>query len=120
MGFEYIYYIRVKMAEADVDAVSDILVSVQELIRRLKELEALPLETKDIEYMYFENDEADGQVAEAQCMADDVLITDDGRCHMDNIELMKEAGFNVTTGEEDRFGYLRGCIHTAKGFILFG
>lgn len=96
------------------------MASVDELVRRLKELEGLQLDSVDKELAYFENDDADGKVYDVQCMAEDVLITDEGQCNWGNIELVKTAGFNVTPCEQDRFGWLNAYIHTTKGLIVFG
>lgn len=48
------------------------------------------------------------------------LITNDGHCNRNNMRLLKDAGFNVTPGEQDSFGWLTGCIHTKKGIIVYG
>ena len=38
----------------------------------------------------------------------------------DNIHLLKKNGYNVFAGEQDRFGWLTGCIQLKKGIIVFG
>ena len=50
-------------------------------------------------------------------LADDCLTGDDDYY---NIECVKKAGFDVFAGEQDRFGWLTGCIQTKRGVIVFG
>lgn len=38
----------------------------------------------------------------------------------DSIQKIIDAGFNVFPGEQDRFGWLIGCIQLKKGIIVFG
>ena len=35
-------------------------------------------------------------------------------------QLLKAAGFHVSRGEYDSFGWLSGIIHTKKGMIVYG
>lgn len=53
-------------------------------------------------------------------LADELLITKDGRPNFNNITYLKEHGFNVFPGDKDSFGWLTGCIRTKKGIIVFG
>jgi hypothetical protein len=48
------------------------------------------------------------------------LITSEGTPNWENINIMKENGFNVGPGEADSFGWLSGIISTKKGKIVFG
>lgn len=59
-------------------------------------------------------------IQEAISLADGNLITVTGACHWDNMEKLGKAGFNVTCGERDSFGWLTGIIHTKKGRIIYG
>ena len=52
------------------------------------------------------------------CLADDHLT-----CEIDGKQGIQEiinAGFDVFPGEEDRFGWLTGCIQMKRGIIIFG
>lgn len=51
-------------------------------------------------------------------LADEHLAGADDFKH--NISLIKQAGFDVYAGEQDRFGWLSGCIQLKKGTIVFG
>lgn len=50
-------------------------------------------------------------------LADDCLT---GNENFKNIVTIREAGFDVYAGEQDRFGWLIGCIQLKRGIILFG
>lgn len=52
--------------------------------------------------------------------ANELLITDTGTCNWNNINILKESGYNVFPGEQDSFGWLIGCIRTKKGIIAYG
>jgi len=44
-------------------------------------------------------------------------------CEIDGkqgIQEIKNAGFDVFPGEQDRFGWLTGCIQMKRGIIMFG
>ena len=56
-------------------------------------------------------------VKEAINLADDCLTDEDNYY---NIQYVKEAGFDVYAGEQDRFGWLTGCIELQRGVIIFG
>ena len=53
-------------------------------------------------------------------IADQALITNEGRCDWDAIEIVKQHGYSVFAGEQDRFGWLTGCIQTKKGLLVYG
>ena len=53
-------------------------------------------------------------------LADEELITNTGSCNWQAHKLLKDAGFPVTCGERDSFGWLSGVIHTTKGMIVYG
>lgn len=53
-------------------------------------------------------------------MLDHLLITPYGKCNWENIELLKNSGFDIYPGEKDRFGWLNGCIKLKNGIIVFG
>ena len=52
--------------------------------------------------------------------ADQLLVTENGQCNWANHEVLKNAGFPVFPGDQDRFGWLSGCIQTKKGILVFG
>ena len=52
--------------------------------------------------------------------ADVALIDNDGHNIWENIEILRDHGFSVFAGEQDRFGWLSGCIQTKKGIIVYG
>ncbi|RII34326.1 hypothetical protein D2A34_14370 [Clostridium chromiireducens] len=69
---------------------------------------------------YLTNGEPQELVKEAVRLADEVLITSEGKPNYESISYLKEHGFNVFAGEKDSFGWLTGCIRTSKGIIVFG
>ncbi len=50
-------------------------------------------------------------------LADDYLT---GNENFKNIITIRESGFDVFAGEQDRFGWLVGCIRLKRGIIMFG
>lgn len=52
-------------------------------------------------------------------LADEYLTGEDGESR-GNIEYIKKAGFDIFAGEQDRFGWLTGCIQLKRGIIVFG
>ena len=50
-------------------------------------------------------------------LADDCITGDE---NFKNIVTIREAGFDVYAGEQDRFGWLIGCIELKRGVIMFG
>ena len=54
------------------------------------------------------------------CLAEQVLIDEQGRCNWDAIDELMRHGFPVYAGDQDRFGWLTGCIETTKGVIVYG
>ena len=53
-------------------------------------------------------------------MAQEMLITKDGKCNWENIEQLKVAGYYVFPVERDNFGWVIGGISTNKGVITYG
>ena len=94
--------------------------TLKEFVSKLKELEAFHLDSIYEDHIFFDDYAADMMLSDIQYMAEDFLITDTGACHWDNINALKDAGYNVTPGEQDSSGWLTGCIHTQKGIILYG
>ena len=52
--------------------------------------------------------------------ADEALITDQGRCDWEAIQMLNDEGYEVFAGEQDRWGWLTGCIQTTKGRLVYG
>lgn len=50
-------------------------------------------------------------------LANKYLTTDDRHVHM---SIVKQSGFGIYPGEQDRFGWLTGCIQLERGRIVFG
>lgn len=50
-------------------------------------------------------------------LAEDELTGPDGP---KNIHELKKAGWNIFPGDNDRFGWLTGCIELRRGLIVFG
>lgn len=71
-----------------------------------------------VEYNSYDNYHPD--VIEASNLANECLITDEGRPDIDNINILNVYGFRVFPGEVDRFGWLTGCIQLSRGVIVFG
>ena len=65
-------------------------------------------------------DELHPLVQNVVAMADKELITSTGYCNWAAHQLLKDAGFPVTCGERDSFGWLSGVIHTKKGMVVYG
>lgn len=84
---------------------------LKKMIELLKEVDASDLP-----------DNYDGFITnnEINNLACDSLIDTNGRCIWENHEVLGEAGFSVFPGEQDRFGWVTGCIQTKKGIIVYG
>jgi hypothetical protein len=48
----------------------------------------------------------------------DILLTGDDK--FENMNYIQQKGFPIFPGEQDRFGWLTGCIQLKKGIIIFG
>lgn len=64
--------------------------------------------------------ELSGIIGKILAHANTKLIDDNGRNIWENHTLLNEHGFQVFPGEQDRFGWLTGCIGTKKGYVLYG
>ena len=53
-------------------------------------------------------------------LADDELILPNGKCKFLAHQTLGVAGFPVSCGERDSFGWLTGVIRTSKGNIVYG
>lgn len=59
-------------------------------------------------------------VAEIARRAEELLITSDGKCDWERIELLATNGYPVFPVEKDGFGWLIGGVSTSKGVITYG
>jgi hypothetical protein len=59
-------------------------------------------------------------VDSAKFLANECLIGDDGHPDRENMDAVCETGFHIFPGEQDRFGWLTGCIQLSRGIIMFG
>ena len=62
----------------------------------------------------------DRKINRISIMLDELLISSDGKCMWDNIDILKASGYYVGPGEQDRFGWVTGILGTKKGDIVFG
>lgn len=53
-------------------------------------------------------------------LANELLITNDGKCNHKNMFILETYNFNVFPLEVDSFGWLVAGIHTDKGIIIYG
>jgi hypothetical protein len=100
--------------------------NLQNLIDVLKKIEqddnivkTVPDNIKD-KYGAYCEDDLHPLIQEATGLACENLINNDGSCNWRNINDLSKAGYNVTCGEKDSFGWLTGVIHTKKGLIIYG
>ena len=93
------------------------LLKTIEQVEEIKEIVPSSIKGPDGEYDY---KKLHPFILRALEVADCVLITEKGEPDYNAIRALKAAGFNVTRGEYDSFGWLSGCIHTSKGIIFFG
>lgn len=59
-------------------------------------------------------------VKRIELIASQVLIDEEGQNLWELHDTMAAAGFPVSCGEKDSFGWLTGVIHTKKGKIIYG
>jgi len=53
-------------------------------------------------------------------LANDLLITKDGKPNWYNIQDIRHSGYDVFAIERDQFGWLIGGVQTSKGVLTFG
>ncbi len=88
----------------------------EKLIQMLKAIEI----DDEITPQRYLSDQPSNAIDDVQLEASAALITNNGHCNHHNMRILKDAGFSVTPGEQDSFGWLTGCIHTKKGIIVYG
>jgi hypothetical protein len=89
---------------------------MDELIKLIEQIDADP--NIVAKYDYF-REYGSTLVAQASELACKTLITEKGGCNWKNIELLRDAGYDVFPVERDRFGWLIGGIQTRKGIIVY-
>ena len=90
---------------------------MEKLLNALRAIEKVDyIKTK----MYLTDGDPKELVKEAVKLANEFLITGGGKPDFDNINVIRENGFDVFPGEKDSFGWLTGCIKTDKGIVVFG
>lgn len=94
-------------------------------MEKLKKLVSLLKRVEKGTVKYTSTYEEDEQFTYVDCpdiddIVNDLLISEDGKCNWENINAVREAGFNVYPGEIDSFGWISGCIDTKRGTIIFG
>lgn len=95
---------------------------MNELIEALKAIESEPTLTSSCHVYLTDSsyDDLHPLVQNVVDLADVELITNKGSCNWAAHQLLKLAGFPITCGERDSFGWLSGVIHTNKGMIVYG
>jgi len=91
--------------------------ALEKLLEILKKIDSSDLPDDDYKYISAQHSP---DLDEVLSLANTVLVNDDGHNIYDNHEVLRKNGFPVFAGEQDRFGWLTGCIQTKKGIIVFG
>ena len=93
------------------------MVDVKKLIDALRYLESTPdLKLQNDEILVRNNE----IVLETSMIAEITLISSNGRCNWDAIEILRKNGYNVFPVERDRFGWVIGGISTKVGILTYG
>ena len=87
-----------------------------EIIAKIKELEANPEIVSERDFLSHNIPE----VVDLAVMAEHCLITRNGACNWEEIQILNDAGYRVFAVEQDRYGWIIGAIHTKKGIITYG
>ncbi len=90
------------------------------LLHSIEEFKDNSKEYEEYEILTSDNIDLNKIVSDASDIANDLLITSEGRCNWANIEFLKAKSFPVRPLEVDNFGWLMGGIYTNKGIITFG
>ena len=55
-------------------------------------------------------------------LCNEYLISNDGQCNLDNINILRSNGYKVYAGEKDSFGWLTGCVkkNNDERVIVYG
>ena len=91
--------------------------NVEELVSLLQTLELSNMPNNPDYILHSEDSDL---VQYIEILASTTLIDDNGMNIYNNHDYLKSKGFLITAGEQDRFGWLSGCIHTKKGIVVYG
>jgi hypothetical protein len=86
------------------------------LIKLIKELEESHVNVNADGYL----DSNHQLVKKISYLADELLITSNGKLHIDNMEILDTAGYRTFPVEGDSFGWLIGGVQTSIGIITYG
>lgn len=86
------------------------------LIKLIKELEESCVKVDADGYL----DSNNQLVKDVSYLANDLLITSNGKLNIDNMEILDIAGYRTFPVERDSFGWLIGGIQTSIGVITYG
>jgi hypothetical protein len=92
---------------------------METIIQLLESIETADL-PNDFNQLLNSVESVQGIVSQLEELANTVLIDDNGGNIWENHEVLKDHGFDIFPGEQDRFGWLSGCIQTKKGIIVYG
>lgn len=56
---------------------------------------------------YFENNEI---IDEVRGLCNELLISHEGQCDVNNVDILRRHGYRVFAGEYDWFGWITGCV----------
>jgi len=98
------------MADSDLDR----------MVFLLKAIDASDLPDANDEEIFLNVEPRRDEVNEIIGLANTVLVDDAGKNIYENHEYLKTFGYWIFAGEQDRFGWLTGCIQTKKGIIVYG
>ena len=94
--------------------VSNLVAALNTMIANPDITHTVPPEVMDEDGAY-SSDDLPEEIQAIERLANEVLISSRGGCDFGNISLLEKAGYRVTCGERDSFGWLSGIIHTKKG-----
>jgi len=86
------------------------------LIKLIKELEESHVKVNVDGYL----DSTHPLVKKISYLAEELLITPNGKLDIDNMEILDIAGYRTFPVERDRFGWLIGGIQTSIGVVTYG
>ena len=91
--------------------------AIDELIELLRQIEN---EGDIVATQYVTDGKPHELVEKADVLATYCLINGDGTPNGGAMEILANAGYVISKGESDSFGWLTGIIHTKKGLIVYG
>lgn len=92
---------------------------MEKLVAYLKNIDSSSLPDGDDDVVLRRDDHE--LVRYVEDLADELLIDEAGTPRFELIDaLYRNHGYFIFPGERDRFGWLRACLRTKKGIIIFG